>query len=155
MLKLWEPGQEAEWLKSFEVRSGVRPWYSEIDSFGHVSNVHYCRYFEMGRLQYFKAVGDPDPTKGVFPFAHVLAEQHVRFIERCFYDEHLDVLTKIIELGRSSATIEQAIVKDDQMRAVAMTVIVHNVNGETLPWSTAQREAIAKFEGFLSSAREF
>ncbi|GAC1393801.1 MAG: hypothetical protein NVSMB31_13520 [Vulcanimicrobiaceae bacterium] len=156
MLKLWESGQEHAWISSFQVRSPFRPWYDEIDSYGHVSNIEYPRYFEMGRMDYFKAVGDPEPRNGVFPFAHVIAEQHIRYLDRCFYDEELFVLSKITELGGSSATFEQSIVsKDGKMRAVAMTVIVHSQDGQSASWTTKQREAIGKFEGFQSSSAEF
>ena len=158
MLKLWDTGQEHTWLASFHVRSPFVPWYDEIDSFGHVSNIVYPRYFEFGRMQYFKTVKDPEPEPGVaFPFAHVIAEQHIRYINRCFFDEDLAVLSKITELGRSSATFEQAIVgADGKMRAIATTVVVHHSHHETKQWSTSQREAIAAFEGFQSSSvREF
>lgn len=157
MLKLWDSGNEQTWLSSFQVHSALRPWYSEIDSYGHVSNIVYTRYFEMGRMQYFKHIGDPEPADGIFPFPHVIAEQHIRYIERCLYDEELNVVTKITEFGRSSATLEQAIIaKGGSLRAIAMTVIVHHNAKESKPWTTAQREAIAKFEGFQSSSvREF
>jgi len=109
-------------------------------------------------MHYFKTVKDPAPEPGVvFAFAHVIAEQHVRYMERCFFDEELAVLSKITELGRSSATFEQAIVgADRKMRAVATTVVVHHGHHESKQWTTSQREAIAAFEGFQSSSvREF
>jgi YbgC/YbaW family acyl-CoA thioester hydrolase len=158
MLKLWDAGQENTWLASFRVRTPFVPWYDEIDSFGHVSNIVYPRYFEFGRMQYFKTVKDPEPDTGVvFPFAHVIAEQHIRYIDRCFFDEQLTVLSKITELGRSSASFEQAIIgADGKMRAIATTVVVHHSSHESKQWTTSQREAIAAFEGFQSSSvREF
>ncbi|GAC1654643.1 MAG: hypothetical protein NVS9B12_05320 [Vulcanimicrobiaceae bacterium] len=156
MLKLWETGQERAWLGSFSVRCPLRPWYDEIDSYGHVSNIEFPRYFEFGRMQYFKTVGDPEPQDGAFPFAHVIAEQHVRYMGRLYYDEPLEVLTKITELGSSSAGFEQAIVDGSgDMRAIAQTVVVHTRERESAAWTNAQREAIAKFEGFqTSSVRE-
>lgn len=158
MLKLWDAGQEQSWLGSFKDRSPFVPWYDEIDSFGHVSNIVYPRYFEYGRMNYFKTVKDPEPAPGVvFPFAHVIAEQHIRYMDRCFFDEELAVLSKVTELGRSSATFEQAIVgADGKMRAIAVTIVVHHSKAESKAWSTSQREAIAAFEGFQSSSvREF
>ena len=152
MLRPWESGRESAWLETFRVRTPFAPWYSEIDSYGHVSNVHYCRYFEMGRMHYFSEVGDPEPVEKQFPFAHVVAEQRIRFMERCFYDEKLLIVTKIAEFGRSSATLEQAIVDESgTMRAVAVTVIVRNNGEESKAWTAAQREAVGKFEGFQNS----
>lgn len=157
MLALWDPGQERAWLDSFRVRSAVRPRYCEIDTYGHVSVVMYDAYFEHGRMEYFARVGDPEPAKAPFPFPHVIAEQSIRYIASCFFDEDLAVLTKVTELGRSSATLEQAIVDGNKaMRAIASTVIVHHDGQKNEPWTNRQREAIAAFEGFLTSAiREY
>ncbi|PZR58309.1 MAG: hypothetical protein DLM50_04130 [Candidatus Meridianibacter frigidus] len=152
MLKLWQSGQQRQWLQNFKIRWPFTPRYHEIDTFGHVSNVVYDSFFEAGRLEYFKAIGDPEPLEAPFPFAHVVAEQHIRFMTRCFFDEPLVVLTRISEFGRSSATIEQAIADaNDELRAVACTTIVRNDGNESRPWTAAQREAIATFEGFLTS----
>jgi len=157
MLTLWEPGQERAWLDSFRVRTPFQPRYCEIDAYGHVSVVMYDAYFEQGRVDYFTSIGDPEGDKEPFPFAQVIAEQSIRYIGSCYFREDLEVLTKLTELGRSSATVEQAIVDRDQaMRAIASTVIVHNDGKQNHSWTPAQREAIAKFEGFLtSSVREF
>ena len=157
MLTLWAPGQERAWLDTFRMRTPFQPRYSEIDTYGHVSVVMYDAYFEQGRMDYFSQIGDPSSDGHPFPFAHVIAEQHIRYIESCFFREDLAVLTKVSELGRSSATVEHAIVdRDNALRAIASTVIVHNDGRQNLPWTGEQREAIAKFEGFLtSSVREY
>ncbi len=147
MLQLWDDGGEESWLQSFQLRSPLRPWYDEIDSYGHVSNVQFPRYFEFGRMQYFKTAGDPEPLDGAFPYAHVIAELHIRYIARVFYDEQLTILTKIAELGRSSAVFEQAVVGlDEHLRAVARTVVVHTNKHANAPWTARQRSAIAAFE---------
>ena len=157
MLKLWQSGQEKEWLDGFKVKTPFKPRYSEVDIYGHVSNVFYDEYFEMGRLDYFKRVNDPEPAYKLMQFAHVIAEQHIRFMRSCTYDEDLSVATKIAEIGRSSATLEQVILgPDGSMRAIASTTVVRNDGKESMPWTNAQREAIATFEGFLSAGiREF
>ena len=117
----------------------------------------YDAYFEQGRMEYFASIGDHSDANAPFPFPHVIAEQSIRYIASCYFREDLQVLTKITELGRSSATVEQAIVDPDEaMRAIASTVIVHNEGRQNLPWTTEQREGIARFEGFMtSSVREF
>jgi len=153
MLTLWQADQERAWLTGFRARTAFQPRYSEIDSYGHVSAVAYDAYFEQGRMEYLDGIGDPAQADALFPFAHVVVEQSIRYIASCYFREDLAVLTKIVELGRSSATLEQAIVdRDERIRAIARTVIVHNDGQRGQPWTTAQREAIARFEGFLTSA---
>jgi len=113
----------------------------------------YDAYFEEGRMEYFTGIGDPDGAAAPFPFAHVIAEQSIRYIASCYFREDLAVLTKITELGRSSATLEQAIVdRNEALRAIASTVIVHNDGRQNYPWTAGQRDAIARFEGFLTSS---
>ena len=113
----------------------------------------YDAYLEQGRMEYFVAIGDSGAAGAVFPFPHVIAEQSIRYIASCYFREDLEVLTKITELGRSSATVEQAIVdRNDALRAIASTVVVHNDGRQSYPWTAGEREAIARFEGFLTSS---
>ncbi len=145
MLALYKPGEEAAWLASFRFSVDVRPRYCETDALGHVSNTVYPEYLEFGRLQYFIAAGDPEP--GPFSFAHVTAELHVRHLAPCFYDEPLRVVSKLVALGRSSATMEQALLgADDSIRTVSRVTIVRSDGDATMPWSDTQRAALELFE---------
>ena len=113
----------------------------------------YDAYLEQGRMEYFVGIGDSAGARAPFPFPHVIAEQSIRYIASCYFREDLEVLTRITELGRSSATVEQAIIdRDDALRAIASTVIVHNDGRQNFPWTAEEREAIARFEGFLTSS---
>jgi acyl-CoA thioester hydrolase len=144
LLELFGPGGEAAWLGSFPFAAPLRPRLYEVDALGHVSNVAYPAYLEFGRMQLFAAIGDPEP--GPFPFVHLTAELHVRYLVRCFYDEPLEVRAKIAALGRSSATVEEAVVgAGESLRAIAQVTIVRLDGEGTAPWTTAQRAAIAAF----------
>ncbi|MGH7709613.1 MAG: acyl-CoA thioesterase [Vulcanimicrobiaceae bacterium] len=146
MLELFEAGSEAEWLRSFRVRHEVRPRYCEADALGHVSNTVYPAYLELGRLQYFIAAGDPEP--GPFAFAHVTAQLTLRYVAACFYDEPLWICSKLSTLGRSSATMEQAIVgAGESLRTISVVAVVRYDGAATAPWTPAQRAALERFEG--------
>jgi acyl-CoA thioester hydrolase len=145
VLRLFAPGGEAAWLETLGFRVSLRPRYSETDAAGHVSNVVYPAYLEYGRLQYFAAIGDPEA--GAFPFEHVTAELHLRYVAACYYDEALDVRSRIVSIGRSSATMEQAIVgAGETVRTVSVVTIVRSVRTGSAPWTAAQRAAIEAFE---------
>lgn len=145
MLELFARGDDAAWLGSFRFAAPLRPRLNEVDALGHVSNVVYPTYLEFGRMQYFAAIGDPEPSQ--FPFIHLVAELRMRYLARCFYDEPLEVLSKIAVLGRSSATIEQAIVgAGASLRAIAVVTIVRFAAGGPAPWTEAQRAAIGAYE---------
>ncbi len=146
MLALFEPENEAAWLRSFRFEVGLKPRYCELDGLGHVSNTVYPEYLEFGRLQYFIAAKDPE--SGPFAFAHVTAELQLRYVAACFYDEPLTVRSKLVRLGRSSAEMEQALVgAGESLRALSRVAIVRSDGNVTSPWSDAQRAALEAFEG--------
>jgi acyl-CoA thioesterase FadM len=145
LLELYAAGEEANWLASFRFGVEVRPRYCEIDGLGHVSNTVYSAYLEFGRLQYFEAAQDPEP--GPFAFAHVTAELHLRYLAPCYYDEPLRIVSKLVMLGRSSATMEQAMVGSrDTLRATARISVVRLGGLDSRGWSEAQRAALFAFE---------
>ncbi len=145
MLELYPPGEAEAWLASFRFCIDVRPRYCETDALGHVSNVIYPVYLEQGRLQYFIAAVDPEP--GPFAFAHVTAELQLRYVAACYYDEPLEVRSKLVALGRTSATMEQAIVGADRsIRALSRVTVVHSDGDAIVPWTQAQRAALIAFE---------
>jgi acyl-CoA thioester hydrolase len=146
LLAPYEPGDEAAWLASFRFEVELRARYCEVDALGHVSNTVYPAYLEFGRLQYFIAAGDPE--SGPFAYAHVTAELQLRYVAPCFYDERLFIASKLAALGRSSATMEQALIGADRsIRALSRVAIVRSDGKATAPWSSAQRAALAAFEG--------
>jgi len=153
LLALYEAGNEAAWLASFRFAVEVRPRYCECDGQAHVSNVVYPAYLELSRLQYFKAAGDPET--GDFAFQHVTAELQLRYMGACFYDEALRVHSKLFALGRSSATMDQAVTgADGTIRALSRVTVVRSIGGNvTAPWSEAQRFALEAFEGHALTAR--
>jgi acyl-CoA thioester hydrolase len=145
LLALFEPGNEAAWLRSFRFEVELKPRYCEIDGLGHVSNTVYPAYLEFGRLQYFIAAGDPET--GPFAFAHVTAELQLRYVAACFYDEPLRIRSKLVRLGRSSAEMEQALVgAGETLRALSRVAIVRSDGNSTSAWSAAQRAVLEGFE---------
>lgn len=143
MLTLYETGNEAAWLASFSFSVEVRPRYCECDGQGHVSNVVYAEYLELSRLQFFKAADDPEPHD--FAYQHVTAELQLRYLAACFYDEPLRIHTKLVALGRSSATLDQAIRgADDTIRAIARMIVVRSRGDGALAWTEAQRNKLGR-----------
>ncbi len=147
LLELYEKGNEAEWLRSFHFHVDVQVRYCETDASGHVSNVAYPVWFELSRLKYLDAVGDPDQDRA-YSFFHVLAEFRIRYVAECFYDENLRLHSRMAALGRTSFTMDQALVgADGSIRTVARAFAVHHDGERSNAWSPAQRAAMERFEG--------
>jgi acyl-CoA thioester hydrolase len=144
-LELYAPGSEAEWLRSFSWSQLLRPRFFETDALGHVSNVFYTAYIEIARLDYFNALSDPDRTPPNFGFMHNAAEITLRFLRPCYYDEPLDVHSRVATLGRSSAILEHAITSHtgSDIRTIARVAIVCMKDDRSGPWSDAQRAILA------------
>jgi acyl-CoA thioester hydrolase len=140
-LELYAPGSEADWLRSFSWVRPLRPRFFETDGLGHVNNVFYTAYLEMARLDFFKALGDPEHTSTFFGFMHVAAEITLRFVKPCFFDEDLDIYTRIVKLGSSSAILEHAITSrgNADIRTLARVAIVSTADERPTPWSPTQR----------------
>jgi acyl-CoA thioester hydrolase len=142
VLQPYTNGSEAEWLRSFVWSKAFRPRFFETDALGHVSNVSYTAYIEVGRLDFFASLGDPErESLHHLAFNHTAAEITMRYLRPCFYDEPLEVHTKIVKLGRSSMTLEHAITAEGttDVRTIAQVAVVRMLHDATAPWSEAQR----------------
>ena len=142
MLQPYLNGSEAEWLRSFVWSKAFRPRFFETDALGHVSNVSYTAFIELGRLDFLASLGDPQrESPHHLAFNHNAAEITMRYMRPCFYDEALEVHSKIAKLGRSSMTLEHAITGEGttDVRTIAQVAIVRMVDERTAPWSDAQR----------------
>ncbi len=150
MLALYEPGSEAEWLRSFRFALEVRPRFAETDALGHVSNTVYSTYWELARLRYLEAIGEAEDAKRqILAFNHMTAEMTTRMLRPCYYDELLLVHARSVGLGRSSLTMEYALsaVEGEQVRALARIVVVATDGERAVPWTPGQRAKLEAFEG--------
>lgn len=150
MLQPYETGGEAAWLRSFRFALEVRPRFCETDGLGHVSNVVYPTYWELGRLRMFAAIGEADDApRRTFAFQHVAVEITTRMLKPCFYDEELLVHTRVATLGRSSMEMEHALTsaETDEIRALGRITIVASDGESAIPWTPGQRAKLEAFEG--------
>ena len=150
MFAPYEPGGEAAWLRSFRFALEVRPRFSETDGLGHVSNVVYPTYWELGRLRMFAAIGEADDApQRTFPFQHMAVEITTRMLRPCFYDEELLVHARVASLGRTSMIVEHALtdVESAELRALGRVALVSSDGEHTIPWTPGQRAKLEAFEG--------
>jgi acyl-CoA thioester hydrolase len=82
--------------------------WGEMDSFSHVNNVIYFKYFESARIAYFERIGFPKWMKqhGVGP---ILASTQCRFRRALSYPDHLSVGARVTELGTDRFTMKYAV----------------------------------------------
>ncbi len=85
--------------------------WGDMDSFHHVNNVVYFRYFENGRLEYIRRIGwfDIQIRTGIGP---ILASTQARFRKPLTYPDTIHIGTRMIEMKDDRFTIEHKIVSD-------------------------------------------
>ena len=85
--------------------------WGEMDSFGHVNNIYYLRYFETARIRFFEEIGLLQYLKerGIGP---ILAETSCRFRRPVFYPDTLTVGARIKSIGKTSFIMEFSVISD-------------------------------------------
>lgn len=100
--------------------------WGEMDSFGHVNNVVFFRYFENARVELLRRVGwfDLKESHGMGP---IVASASAKFRKPLKYPDRILVGARIAEIQSDRVTIEQAIVSTawDAIAADGPAVVVN------------------------------
>jgi len=83
--------------------------WADMDSFRHVNNVVYFRYFENARIEYFSRIGwwDYMTETGIGP---IVASTQARFRRPVKYPDTLRAGAKVISFGSDRFTIRHVLV---------------------------------------------
>jgi len=98
-------------LQDFPIQVKIPVAWGEMDSFGHVNNIYYLRYFETARIRFFEEIGLLQYLKerGIGP---ILAETSCRFRRPVFYPDTLTVGARIKSIGKTSFIMEFSVMSD-------------------------------------------
>lgn len=82
--------------------------WGEMDSYRHVNNVVYFRYFESARLEYFRRLGwfEYEQETGIGP---ILAATQARFRKALTYPDTIAVGARITDVGEDRCTMAYVI----------------------------------------------
>ena len=124
---------------TFSKRIEIR--WRDLDGFGHVNNSTYLTYLEEGRDEYLTGL------LGEAVHRVVVGRLEIDFRSGLVYDdEHVDVHMRLVEVGRSSARLEERIqsVADGRLAAEAKTIIVFTDDSRTAsaPWPDDERRRL-------------
>ena len=128
----------------------LRVRYSETDAQGHVFFGNYLNYFDIGLLEYKRAVGysyQDMLASGVDMF---YVESGCQYKGRAYFDDLLHVHARIGHIGNTSFTFEFAIYRQPAEDLIA----TGKITAVAVDLETAQpvrvpdelREAVARFE---------
>src|SRR5437660_4701846 len=101
--------EHAELLAGYPVVVQLPVVWGEMDSYRHVNNAVYFRYFEAARLEYFRRLGwfEYEEETGVGP---ILAATSARFRRPLSYPDTISVAARVPKLEEDRFTMEYRLV---------------------------------------------
>ncbi len=141
--------ERAELLAGYSVVVELPVVWGEMDSYRHVNNVVYFRYFETARLEYFRRLGwfEYEEQTGVGPILHSTS---ARFRRPLTYPDTIWVAARVPALEEDRFTMEYRLVSR-RLAAVAAEgtgtiVTYHYARGTKTPIPEELRRRIAELE---------
>jgi acyl-CoA thioester hydrolase len=123
--------------------------WGEMDSYRHVNNVVYFRYFENARLEYLRRMGWPDFERetGIGP---ILAATQARFRRALTYPDTIAITARLGTLGNDRFTLEHQIFSERLGEVVTTgegtVVAFHYERGEKVAMPEELRRRIDDLE---------
>jgi acyl-CoA thioester hydrolase len=123
--------------------------WGDMDSYRHVNNVVYFRFFENARLEYFRQLGwfEFEKETGIGP---ILASTQARFRRPLAYPDNIAVGARAVDLGEDRFTLEHLIVSERQQAVVTegsgKVVVYHHGDGHKVPMPAELRRRIEELE---------
>ena len=139
-----------EHLAGFPVVVEQAVVWGEMDSYQHVNNVVYFRYFENARLEYIRRLNWPalEAQTGVGPILH---STQARFRRPLTYPDTIWIGARIASIGADRFTLEHRIVSKSSGEVVTegtgVVVTYHYERGEKVPIPEELLQRIRELEG--------
>ena len=140
-------------ISDFKHKITITVRFHEVDMLGVCNNAVYINFFETARLEYIKAAGLM-PEKGIFSDGRLffMVRNEINYRDHSYYDDELEVYTKISYIKNSSFGFDHVIVKKKSGKVIVdgKGVIVH-VDPKTRKSINLETEFIEKIKRFEPS----
>lgn len=123
--------------------------FNDADMFGHVNNTVYLQFFDLAKLEYFRAVmGDEFDSRSI---ALVVVNINCNFFAPAFLEESLEVLTTTVKVGEKSLVLDQRIINkatgDVKCQCTTVMAGFDIKTGSSAPISESWRAHLEAYEG--------
>jgi acyl-CoA thioester hydrolase len=138
-------------LTDFPIRSIDKIRYRDTDQLGHVNNAVFSTFFETGRAE---LLVHPDRRVAAEGASIVIASLFLEYYQEITWPGEIQIGTRVLNVGRSSVKLEQALYQNDQCVARAETVLVQidDVTRKSTPLSESAVAELRKLSGIDSAA---
>jgi acyl-CoA thioester hydrolase len=134
----------------FKFSYPIKVRYVETDAQGHVFFGHYYTYFDVAMIEYMRAIGYSYQDLLDDGMDLLYVESLCRHQAPAYYDEVLNVHTRVGNIGNSSLTFEFAIYKEGSDKHVAtghiVAVNVDKENRQPRRVPGALRQTVQEYE---------
>src|SRR5262249_4261168 len=136
-----------------EIRDGrhvmaVRVYFEDTDFSGVVYHASYLRFMERGRTNYLRLIGADhramfEAAEREAPgFAFVVRSMTIEFLKPARMDDVLDVVTSYEEIKGASITLQQRILRGDELLIEAHVRVAFVCGGRARPIPNPMRTAM-------------
>jgi acyl-CoA thioester hydrolase len=143
------PNQAGE-LDAFPTVIHLPVQWGDMDSYQHVNNIIYFRWFESARIAYLEQIGLKAMYHGA-GIGPILAAIDCNYRRQLTYPDTVAVGARISRIGRTSFEMEHVLVSTAQQALVAdgkSTIVTFDYKSQKpIPVPDDIRAAIAKIEG--------
>lgn len=124
--------QRVQILPAHEIPIRVR--YQETDPMGLLHHANYFSYFEMGRLELFRASGGNYRQMEAEGLLVVVVRAECRFLKPARYDDLLRLRTSVLRITPAKIEYQYHLYRGEELLAVGQTVLAMvNRQGEVQP----------------------
>jgi acyl-CoA thioester hydrolase len=143
-------------LSAYPVVLELPVFWGDMDSFRHVNNIIYFRYFESARIEYLERIGfrQEEEHGGIGPILH---STHARFRRPVEWPDTVIVGARTTEVGEDRFTQEYRLVSRAHGEVAAegggILVAYDYTNARKVPLPAPVRAAIDRLEASVSRHR--
>ena len=112
-------------MQGFHHVAPIEVRFRDLDVFGHVNNAVIFTFVETARLKYLIDVDIRSPQANFQGIAFILAHINFDFLKPIFYQQQVEIGTRVTEIGRSSVRLEHQIEADGEVVVTGHGVLVH------------------------------
>jgi acyl-CoA thioester hydrolase len=103
----------------------VRIYYENTDAGGVVYHAEYLKFFERGRSEWLRHLGfEHTQLKAEHGIIFVVRDLHIKYQRAARFDELLQVVTTLAEVGRSRIVFNQELQRGDELLTAARVEVV-------------------------------
>ena len=123
--------------------------WRDTDPMGHVNNAVYLTYFEVGRMGYVRAIGEPIVGDATRDFRFILVSAAVEYRAPVSYGKKVTVSVRVSRLGTKSFDVEYRLASGGRTIATGRTVQVayDYARSVSIPVPASFRRRVRRYEG--------